>query len=247
MVRQIGRGNFGAVYLVADREEAGGGLWVVKKIAIFGMSAEESGRAKAEAALQKNLRHPYVVGYRDSFIQDDHLHIVMQYCPGGDLGSAIKRVRAERAHFSEAQVLDWFAQLCFAVQYCHEAHVMHRDLKTQNVFLTEANTVRLGDFGIAKVLDFTLADAKSVVGTPYFMSPEVCQSKPYNSSSDVWALGCVLYELCALCHAFEADSMLQLVVKIVQVRGLWGSGQWAGAHAGRAPRTATPHSALCAA
>jgi NIMA (never in mitosis gene a)-related kinase len=193
-------------------------LWVVKKIAIFGMTPVEAARAKSEAALQQHLRHPCIVGYKDSFIQDDHLHIVMEYCNGGDLGSAIKRARAERVHFSEEQILDWFSQLCFAVAYIHTQHVLHRDLKTQNVFLMDNNMVRLGDFGIAKVLDHTFESAKSVVGTPYYMSPEVCQSKPYNSYSDVWALGCVLYELCTLCHAFQADNMLHLVVKIVQVR-----------------------------
>ena len=183
--------------------------------------------------MQKAMHHPCIVGYKDSWLEDEHLHIAMEYCNGGDLGSAIKRAKAEGRHFSEAQVLDWFSQLCFAVRYIHAEKILHRDLKTQNVFLTDQNLVRLGDFGIAKVLDNTLASAKSVVGTPYYMSPEVCQSKPYNANSDVWALGCVLYELCTLCHAFEADSMLHLVVKIVQVRGR-ESGACTGAHQ-RAP------------
>ena len=221
VVRQIGRGNFGSVYLVEERGSSASPppQWVVKKIAIFGMQPQEAEHAMAEARMQKAMHHPCIVGYKDSWLEDEHLHIAMEYCNGGDLGSAIKRAKAEGRHFSEAQVLDWFSQLCFAVRYIHAEKILHRDLKTQNVFLTDQNLVRLGDFGIAKVLDNTLASAKSVVGTPYYMSPEVCQSKPYNANSDVWALGCVLYELCTLCHAFEADSMLHLVVKIVQVRG----------------------------
>ena len=223
IVRQIGRGNFGSVFLV-DRLEppptppspplrCG-----VKKIAIFDMSEKEAAQAKVEAALLADLAHPCIVSYIDSFIQEGHLHIVMEYCEDGDLGSAMKRAREEGAHFSEAQILDWFAQLCFAVCYIHDRHVLHRDLKSQNVFLAGGNMVRLGDFGISRVLDYTFATAKTVVGTPYYMSPEVCQNKPYDRSSDVWALGCVLYEMCTLTHAFESSNLLGLVSKIVQVR-----------------------------
>lgn len=94
--------------------------------------------------------------------------------------------------------------------------MLHRDLKSQNVFLTANNTVKLGDFGISKVLENTNDVAMTVQGTPYYMSPEVCQSKPYDYKSDVWALGCILYELATLKHAFTAENLLGLVFKIVQ-------------------------------
>jgi NIMA (never in mitosis gene a)-related kinase len=82
--------------------------------------------------------------------------------------------------------------------------------------LTGNNTVKLGDFGISKVLENTNQAAMTVVGTPYYMSPEVVQNHPYTFKSDVWALGCILYELCSLKHAFAADNLLGLVYKIVQ-------------------------------
>lgn len=103
-----------------------------------------------------------------------------------------------------------------SLEYIHGRKVIHRDLKTQNIFLTGNNTVKLGDFGISKVLENTNGLAMTVVGTPYYMSPEVCQNQPYTYKSDVWALGCVLYELCTLKHAFAADNLLGLVYKIVQ-------------------------------
>jgi len=81
--------------------------------------------------------------------------------------------------------------------------------------LTNNNTVKLGDFGISKLLESTNEAAMTVVGTPYYMSPEVCENKPYTFKSDVWALGCVLYELCTLQHAFSASNLLGLVYKIV--------------------------------
>ena len=103
-----------------------------------------------------------------------------------------------------------------ALEYVHSRKVLHRDIKTQNVFLTGANTIKLGDFGISKVLESTTSVAMTVVGTPYYMSPEICQSKPYNYTSDVWSLGCILYELCTLQHAFSGENLLGLVFKIVQ-------------------------------
>jgi NIMA (never in mitosis gene a)-related kinase len=72
-----------------------------------------------------------------------------------------------------------------------------RDLKLANVFLAADNTIRLGDFGIARVLKHTMEQAKTVVGTPYYLSPELCANSPYNHKSDVWSLGCILYELCS--------------------------------------------------
>lgn len=102
------------------------------------------------------------------------------------------------------------------MQYIHHKRILHRDIKTSNIFLTSNGTVKIGDFGISKVLENTLDQASTVVGTPYYMSPEVCENKPYTFKSDVWALGCVLYELCTLKHAFDANNLLGLIFKIMR-------------------------------
>ena len=112
--------------------------------------------------------------------------------------------------------MNWFIQLAMALEYIHGRKVLHRDIKVSNIFLTGNNTVKLGDFGISKVLETTQEQAQTVVGTPYYMSPEVCESKPYTHKSDIWALGCVLFELCALDKPFFAENLLGLVYKIVQ-------------------------------
>mmetsp|Transcript_41057 Transcript_41057/g.98533 ORF Transcript_41057/g.98533 Transcript_41057/m.98533 type:complete len:493 (+) Transcript_41057:52-1530(+) len=114
-----------------------------------------------------------------------------------------------------SKIMSWFVQTLRALDYIHSRKVLHRDLKTSNIFLTKkASIVKIGDFGISRVLEGTM-EAITVVGTPYYMSPEVCENKPYTFKSDVWALGCVLYELCVLKHAFSASNLLGLVYKIV--------------------------------
>ena len=120
-------------------------------------------------------------------------HASPQYCEGGNLSRKIKNQKKLKVPFLEEQVLDWFTQLTTAIAYCHGKRVLHRDLKPGNVFLTATNQVKLGDFGIARVLENTMDKAQTVAGTPYFMSPEVCENKPYGAESDIWALGCILY------------------------------------------------------
>jgi len=133
---------------------------------------------------------------------------------GGDLAKRIKERRG--AYFSEAQILDWFTQICLAVKHVHDRKIIHRDLKTQNIFLTKSNIIKLGDFGIARVLTNTRDHAKTVIGTPYYLSPEIIENKPYGMKSDMWSLGVVLYELCALKPPFDGNSLQFLALKIVR-------------------------------
>ncbi|XP_044286836.1 serine/threonine-protein kinase Nek1 isoform X6 [Varanus komodoensis] len=113
------------------------------------------------------------------------------------------------------QIMDWFIQICLALKHVHDRKILHRDIKSQNIFLTKDGTIQLGDFGIARVLNSTVELARTCIGTPYYLSPEICENKPYNNKSDIWALGCVLYEMCTLKHAFEAGNMKNLVLKII--------------------------------
>ena len=128
----------------------------------------------------------------------------MEYCEGGDLYQKIKNNKGKT--FAETQIMEWFVQMCLALYYLHDKKILHRDLKTQNIFLRNTR-VKLGDFGIAKVLDSTQQFTNTCIGTPYYMSPELFKYKPYSYKSDIWALGCVLYEMCNLKHAFDAQSL----------------------------------------
>lgn len=114
-------------------------------------------------------------------------------------------------YLSEESIVRTATQLSEALRYIHSRNILHRDIKPSNIFLTENGDVKIGDFGISRLMTTTLAMAHTAVGTPQYMSPEMCESKPYTYKSDVWALGCVIYEAAALRNAFEADSFLALV------------------------------------
>eukprot|EP00741_Cyanophora_paradoxa_P019397 tig00021127_g18725.t1 len=213
VIKQLGKGSFGAALLVRCVKD--GKKYVLKRIEINASNPKERQAAELEAKLLSQLKHPNIVSYTDSFFEKKNvLCIVMTFCEGGDLYNRIKNRRGQ--FFSEDEILDWFTQMAAALGYIHERHILHRDLKTQNIFLTEKNVVKLGDFGIAKVLHGTMDMARTVIGTPYYMSPEVFSNRPYSFKSDIWALGCVLYEMVTLRHAFDARDMNGLVMKILK-------------------------------
>ncbi|XP_038950292.1 serine/threonine-protein kinase Nek1 isoform X8 [Rattus norvegicus] len=210
-LQKIGEGSFGKAVLVKSTED--GRHYVIKEINISRMSDKEREESRREVAVLANMKHPNIVQYKESFEENGSLYIVMDYCEGGDL---FKRINAQKGTlFQEDQILDWFVQICLALKHVHDRKILHRDIKSQNIFLTKDGTVQLGDFGIARVLNSTVELARTCIGTPYYLSPEICENKPYNNKSDIWALGCVLYELCTLKHAFEAGNMKNLVLKII--------------------------------
>ncbi|XP_043369299.1 serine/threonine-protein kinase Nek1 isoform X14 [Dermochelys coriacea] len=210
-VHKIGEGSFGKAILVKAKENSR--QYVIKEINISKMSNKEREESRREVAVLANMKHPNIVLYRESFEENGSLYIVMDYCEGGDL---FRRINAQKGIlFSEDQIMDWFVQICLALKHVHDRKILHRDIKSQNIFLTKDGTIQLGDFGIARVLNSTVELARTCIGTPYYLSPEICQNKPYNNKSDIWALGCVLYEMCTLKHAFEAGNMKNLVLKII--------------------------------
>lgn len=212
-VREIGQGSYGYAVLVQDGE---GRLFVMKTIDLSSMDKKQRRDAINEVRVLSCLKHPYIVNYRESFSENSILAIVMDYADGGDLHQKILRTRKAGHHFVERQVLRWFTEAALALKYMHDKHILHRDLKSQNLFLTSQGRLRVGDFGISKVLDNTGAFARTAIGTPYYLSPEICQEKPYSFGSDVWALGCVLYEMVALRVPFDAQNIQALVQKITR-------------------------------
>ncbi|CAH1267419.1 NEK1 [Branchiostoma lanceolatum] len=211
-VKRIGEGSFGKAFLVRNKKD--GKQYVIKEISITKMSPKERQESRREVTVLSKMKHTNIVSYQESFEEVGNLYIVMDFCDGGDL---YQRINAQRGIlFTEDQVMNWFVQLCLALKHVHDRKILHRDIKSQNIFLMRDGAIKLGDFGIARVLNNTMELARTCIGTPYYLSPEMCENRPYNNKSDIWALGCVLYEMCTLKHAFEAGNMKNLVLKIIR-------------------------------
>ena len=197
-LQAIGKGSFGTVYLV-QHQSAPDRKYVMKEVQLRGLPRAEMLSAQNEVSVLKKLKHPHIIAIEEALVVDDTLCIVMEWAQGKDLGALVAQRKQEKRPFTEEEVLKIFWQLTSALAYCHhELHMLHRDLKPQNVFLAANGDVKLGDFGLAKVIEATCALAKTQCGTPLYMSPELCEGKEYNRGADVYALGCILYELMTL-------------------------------------------------
>ena len=168
-------------------------------------------KAMAEGKILKQLRSRYVVDYHNSFVEKNYLNIVMEFCAGGDLAHHLKTMMGRP--LKEDQVWKFFIQMVLGIADLHTKKILHRDIKAMNIFLTKDQEIRIGDLGVAKEMkqDFT----HTIVGTPYYLSPEMCEEKPYNEKTDIWALGCILYELCTGDHPFDANNQAALALKII--------------------------------
>ena len=191
-----------------------------------------------EVKLLSELRHPNIVEYKTHFVtkeeeeeeedskgeekegqKKEKLCMVMEYCDGGDLLQKLIRYSKRGKTIREEKVLKYLTQLLLAVEYIHSKNILHRDIKSQNIFLFADKhiPVKLGDFGISKELSASLdRTASTVIGTPYYMSPEILSGQHYSFASDMWAVGCVLFEMMTLEHAFRGGDYHLLVQSIVR-------------------------------
>ncbi|KAK6200898.1 G2-specific serine/threonine protein kinase [Scheffersomyces amazonensis] len=234
----IGKGSFGTVRKV--RQKSDGQILVRKEIEYTSMNVHERNQLISELRILRELNHPNIVKYyrHDHIIDHKTIHIYMEYCDGGDLAQIITNFKKNKEKVPEEFIWQVLVQTLLALYRCHygveaskvnlfagnddreptidsETVIIHRDIKPDNIFLLNSGkSIKLGDFGLAKMLTSNNDFAKTYVGTPYYMSPEVLMDNPYSPVCDIWSLGCVLFELCTLQPPFHAKTHLQLQSKI---------------------------------
>ncbi|XP_066264089.1 uncharacterized protein [Branchiostoma lanceolatum] len=209
-IRTVGKGAYGTAVLYRKKDDDS--LVILKEINMHDLTASERQMALNEVKVLAMLDHPNIITYYDSFEEDGVLMIEMEYADGGTLA---KYVGQRETPLSEKEILFMFQQIVAAIRHIHEHNILHRDLKTANIFLTKEGVIKVGDFGISKMMTSANHGANTVLGTPYYISPEMCEGKAYNDKSDIWALGCIMYEMACLHRTFEGSNLPALVNKIM--------------------------------
>lgn len=213
----IGKGNFGSISKILRKSDDKILVW--KELDYGRMSEKEKQNIVSEVNILRDLHHPNIVRYYDRIVdkKNTKIYIIMEYCEGGDIGLLIKRLKKNKELIPEEIIWKIFTQLVLALYECHnhkDGKILHRDIKPSNVFLDAENNIKLGDFGLSRMLSNESYFAYSHVGTPYYMSPEQIEEVKYNEKSDIWSLGCFLYEVATFNPPFEATNQLSLALKI---------------------------------
>ncbi|XP_060069030.1 serine/threonine-protein kinase Nek9-like [Ylistrum balloti] len=210
-VKVLGRGAFGEAVLYRKTEDNSLVVW--KEVNLARLGEKERRDAMKEVDILSLLNNTNVITYYNHFLDMDTLFIEMEYANGGSL---YEKISTQTELFPE-QVVRWYLfQITSALMHIHNYGIIHRDVKAMNIFMTKTDLLKLGDFGISKLLESKGQMADTLVGTPYYLSPEIVQGASYDQKTDVWALGCVLFELLTLTKTFQATNQLRLAYEIVQ-------------------------------
>lgn len=193
-----------------------GAVYALKKVKMGKLSTKEKENALNEVRILASVSHETIIGYKEAFFEDASscLCLVMEYADDQDLYQKIVKQQKNKQFFDEKQIWPVFIQVVRALNVLHSRKILHRDLKSANVFLSKQNHARLGDLNVSKVAKKGMLYTQT--GTPYYASPEVWQDKPYNSKSDIWSLGCVLYEMVTLKPPFRANDMNGLYKRVLK-------------------------------
>jgi NIMA (never in mitosis gene a)-related kinase len=213
-MKELGKGAFGTVCKV--RRKADGMIYAMKRVKISQLNPKERENALNEVRILASLTHQNIIGYKQAFFEEDSktLNIVMEFADDGDLDSKIQSHIKAKTSLPENEIWQFLIQMVSGLKALHDNKIMHRDLKCANIFLMKGGALKLGDLNVSKVVKMQLAYTQT--GTPYYASPEVWSDKPYDYKSDLWSVGAVIYELCALKPPFRGQGLQELYRNIMR-------------------------------
>ncbi|CAN0461992.1 unnamed protein product, partial [Ectocarpus sp. 12 AP-2014] len=186
--QEIGRGGFGVVFQALNT--ATGDFVAVKRMEMDSVKLDAGASIKGEIDLLKKLNHPNIVQYIDTIQTTEHLHIVLEI-----MESSLSAMCKKFGNFSESLTAIYMTQVLEGLKYLHDQGVLHRDIKGANILTTKRGLVKLADFGVAMKLSDKQAFDVDVVGTPYWMAPEIIEMTGTTTACDVWSVGCTIIEL----------------------------------------------------
>jgi NIMA (never in mitosis gene a)-related kinase len=207
-LKELGKGAFATVCLVKRKSD--GNLYAMKRVKISSLSSKERENALNEVRILASIEHPNLISFKECFYDEESksLNIVMEYADDGDIESKIKVMNKCKSQIPEEEIWSYLIQILSGLKSLHDKSIMHRDLKSANLFLTKDKKIKLGDLNVSKLIKKGMAHTQT--GTPYYASPEVWADKPYDHKSDIWSVGCIIYEMCCLIPPFRAKSLESL-------------------------------------
>ena len=212
ILSKLGEGAYSTVFKV--KRIIDNQIYALKKVKLLNLSEKEKENSLNEVRILASVKSNFVVSYKEAFFdeKDNTLCIVMEFADRGDLYQQIVAHKKTAKFFEESDIWRIFIQLVKGLKALHDLKILHRDMKSANVFLFSNGCAKLGDLNVSKVARRGLGYTQT--GTPYYASPEVWKDKPYDHKSDVWSLGCVLYEMITLRPPFRAKDMEGLFNKV---------------------------------
>ena len=214
IISKLGDGTYSEVYKVRRKED--NKIYALKKVQLQKLSKKERENSLNEVRILASIKSNFVISYKEAFIEesDKSLCIIMEYADKGDLLQKIKLFKKIGSLIDEIDVWKIFIQMTKGLKALHDLQILHRDLKSANIFLFSDGSAKIGDLNVSKVVHYGMGVTQT--GTPYYASPEVWENEPYDSKSDIWSLGCVTYEMIALHPPFRAENMEGLYNKVIK-------------------------------
>ena len=210
----LGKGSFGTVNIVTRKQD--NKIYAMKRVNISSLSDKDKQSSLNEIRILASLSHPNIIDYKEAFFDEETktLNIVMEYAEEGDIENKVKENLKRHLRFKEDTIWEWIIQILEGLKYLHDNKIMHRDLKCANIFLTKNGILKLGDLNVSIIAKMGMA--KTQTGTPYYCSPEIWNDRPYDYKSDIWSLGCIVYELCQLRPPFRGTNLRELSRNVIR-------------------------------